>query len=109
MIGSAGEFGLLFAFFANRDGGNGDKQTSLNISDLEATMAQLQLPDSWKFWRKEAVDWVHATARIPLFCDQGSKKGLRVAFAEIGPYFPEVTKSRRGFQGGPQTRINGRW
>jgi hypothetical protein len=72
LIGSAGEFGLLFAFFANR--GNGDKQTSLNISDLEATMAQLQLPDSWKFWRKEVVDWVHATARIALFAIRARKR-----------------------------------
>lgn len=63
LFGSAGEFGLLFAFFANRPGRDDDELT-LDIAELRQMMEELRLPDGWDTWRKNASDWVHATTQI---------------------------------------------
>jgi len=67
LIGSAGEFGLLFAFFAHRGKGESDDEPGLDIADLEAMMAHLRLPDGWASWPKKATDWIHATTKIAAF------------------------------------------
>ena len=67
LVGSAGEFGLLFAFFANRMDAKPEGAAGLDIADLEAMMADLRLPDGWEAWTKRASDWVHATTRIAAF------------------------------------------
>jgi len=64
LIGSAGEFGLLFAFFANRTDRSRDGPGGLEVADLEAMMADLRLPDGWDSWPKRATDWIHATTKI---------------------------------------------
>ena len=59
LIGSAGEFGLLFAFFANRGEGEG-----VPLADARTMMAEQRLPHGWEGWPKRATDWVHATLAI---------------------------------------------
>jgi hypothetical protein len=59
LIGSAGEFGLLFAFFANRGQGEG-----VPLAEARAMMAEQRLPDGWEAWPKRATDWVRATLAI---------------------------------------------
>lgn len=65
LIGSAGEFGLLFAFLANRPGAEAG-EPYVELAEVEAMMAELRLPDGWRSWPKTAADWVHATHRIAL-------------------------------------------
>ena len=59
LIGSAGEFGLLFAFFANRGEGEG-----IPLAEVRAMMADQRLPEGWDVWPKQATDWVRATLSI---------------------------------------------
>ena len=59
LIGSAGEFGLLFAFFANRGEGEG-----IPLAEVRAMMADQRLPEGWDAWPKQATDWVRATLAI---------------------------------------------
>jgi len=61
LVGSAGEFGLLFAFLANRPGADED---AIRIDDVEAMMVHHRFPDGWEAWPKQAADWVGATTRI---------------------------------------------
>jgi hypothetical protein len=63
LMASAGEWGLLFAFFANRPG----SRPGLDLADLRSMMEDLRLPDGWSAWPKHATDWVRATTRIAGF------------------------------------------
>jgi hypothetical protein len=59
LLGSCGEFGLLFAFFANKPGAekiNGEP--ALSIEDLELMFKHKRLPDGWDTWKKTKIDWV---------------------------------------------------
>lgn len=61
LIGSAGEFGLLFAFLANRPGAADD---AIRLDDVEAMMVDRRFPAGWESWPKKATDWLDATTRI---------------------------------------------
>lgn len=63
LIRSSGEFGLLFAFLANRPGAVDDK---VRLSDVEAMMVEYRFPAGWREWRKTARDWVELTGEIIL-------------------------------------------
>jgi hypothetical protein len=59
LLGSAGEFGLLFAFVANQPGARtlqGDPTVS--VGDLRAMFIDKHLPDGWDTWKKTRRDWV---------------------------------------------------
>jgi len=66
LVGSAGEFGLLFAFFANRPGADAlDHDPTLPLADVRRMFIDKRLPDGWDRWPKRRVDWVlHTTALL---------------------------------------------
>ncbi|KAI5913292.1 hypothetical protein [Thauera sp. 2A1] len=65
LVGSAGEFGLLFAFFANRpDAREVDGEPALAVADLQAMFIAKRLPDGWDTWKKKRIDWVKNTTAL---------------------------------------------
>ena len=65
LVGSSGEFGLLFAFLANRPGvrdvGN---EPAVSVEDLTAMFVDKRLPDGWETWKKSRTDWVRNTVGL---------------------------------------------
>jgi hypothetical protein len=65
LVGSAGEFGLLFAFLANRPGArNVGNEPAVSVQDLTAMFVDKRLPDGWETWRKSKTDWVRHTVGL---------------------------------------------
>jgi hypothetical protein len=65
LVGSAGEFGLLFAFLANRpDAREIDGEPAVCLEDLQAMFVDKRLPDGWESWQKTRIDWVKHTAGL---------------------------------------------
>lgn len=65
LVGSAGEFGLLFAFFANKPGAHKiDGEPALSEQDLRAMFVDKRLPDGWETWKKTRKDWAKNTAAL---------------------------------------------
>lgn len=66
LVGSCGEFGLLFAFFAHKPGAKTiDNEPALSIDDLRLMFVEKRLPEGWDTWEKTAKDWlVNTTALI---------------------------------------------
>ena len=65
LIGSAGEFGLLFALLANRPETEGEKDLDgIRLSDVKSMFVDKQLPEGWQNWPKDMSDWLHATIQI---------------------------------------------
>jgi hypothetical protein len=65
LVGSAGEFGLLFAFLVNKpDAREEDGEPTVSVSDLEIMFVQKKLPAGWDLWRKTRVDWVKNTTAL---------------------------------------------
>lgn len=65
LVGSAGEFGLLFAFLANKpDAKEIDDEPALAIGDLEAMFQDKRLPEGWESWKKSRTDWVKNTTAL---------------------------------------------
>lgn len=62
LAGSAGEFGLLFAFLANKpDAQKVGDEPAVAVDDLRAMFVDKRLPDGWETWKKSRVDWVRNT------------------------------------------------
>ena len=64
LIGSAGEFGLLFALFANRPGAESDDE--IPLAAVEDMFLRYELPEGWQNWPKRTRDWVEATGELVL-------------------------------------------
>jgi hypothetical protein len=65
LVGSAGEFGLLFAFLANKpDAREEDGEPTVSVSHLENMFVQKRLPSGWELWRKTKADWVRNTTAL---------------------------------------------
>jgi hypothetical protein len=66
LVGSAGEFGLLFAFLSNDPATKQlDGEPALSLDHVRAMFIDKQLPDGWQTWKKSRVDWVlHTTALL---------------------------------------------
>lgn len=65
LIGSAGEFGLLFAFFANKPGAEEvDGEPTLAVDDLKLMFLEKRLPVGWETWKKSRHDWVKNTTGL---------------------------------------------
>lgn len=65
LVGAAGEFGLLFAFFANKPGTAViDDAPTISVSDLEAMFVDKQFPDGWSGWKKSRTDWIKNTTAL---------------------------------------------
>ena len=62
LIGSAGEFGLLFAFLANKPGAEEvDGEPAVAVEDLKLMFVDKRLPAGWESWKKSRLDWVKNT------------------------------------------------
>ncbi len=67
LIGSAGEFGLLFAFLTNQPGaGTIDGEPTVAVSDLESMFVEKRLPAGFGDWKKLRTDWVKHTTALAL-------------------------------------------
>lgn len=65
LVGAAGEFGLLFAFFANKPGAAVvDGAPAISVSDLQAMFVDKRFPDGWRNWKKSRIDWVKNTTAL---------------------------------------------
>ena len=65
LVGSAGEFGLLFAFLANRPGARQiDGEPAVSVEDLNLMFVEKRLPSGWELWKKSRLDWVINTTGL---------------------------------------------
>ena len=65
LVGSAGEFGLLFALLANKPGTKEiDREPAVAVQDLKAMFVDKRLPDGWESWNKTRIDWVKNTTEL---------------------------------------------
>ena len=65
LFGSAGEFGLLFAFLANRPGAKQvDGEPALLLEDVRLMFVDKRFPDGWDTWRKTRADWIENTIKL---------------------------------------------
>jgi len=64
LVGSCGEYGLMFAFLANRPGAKQlDGEPALFLEDLRSMFVDKRFPDGWESWKKTRADWItNATA-----------------------------------------------
>jgi len=67
LVGAAGEFGLLFAFLANKsDAKQVDGEPTIAVSDLQGMFVDKRFPEGWRTWRKSRADWVKSTTALLL-------------------------------------------
>ncbi|MGH9788002.1 MAG: hypothetical protein ACRD4U_04770 [Candidatus Acidiferrales bacterium] len=65
LVGSAGEFGLLFAFLANSPGATEvDGEPTVSFEDVRSMFAEKRLPDGWEGWKKTRWDWLRNTTGL---------------------------------------------
>jgi len=65
LIGSAGEFGLLFAFLKQSKLTKVvDGEDALSVADLTSMFRDKKLPDGWQLWKKSGLDWVTSTTAL---------------------------------------------
>jgi len=65
LVGSAGEFGLLFAFLANKPGAKEvGGEPAVAVQELKAMFEDKHLPDGWETWKKLRIDWVRNTTAL---------------------------------------------
>ena len=65
LVGSAGEFGLLFAFLANKPGAKKvGGEPAVAVQELKAMFVDKRLPDGWETWKKSRIDWVRNTTGL---------------------------------------------
>jgi hypothetical protein len=67
LIGSAGEFGLMFAFLTNQPGAKEiDGEPTVSVSDLQSMFIEKRLPAGFENWKKLRTDWVKHTTALAL-------------------------------------------
>lgn len=65
LIGSAGEFGLLFALLANKPGARTvSGEPTIEVADLKAMFVDKRFPPGWETWKKTSHDWVTNTTGL---------------------------------------------
>lgn len=65
LVGSAGEFGLLFALLANKPGAKEvEGEPTVAVQDLKSMFVDKHLPDGWETWKKSRIDWVRNTTGL---------------------------------------------
>ena len=71
LVGSAGEFGLLFAFLSNDpETREIEGEPALLFEHVRAMFVDKRLPDGWQAWKKSRVDWVIHTTSLLLNADK---------------------------------------
>ena len=67
LIASAGEFGLMFAFLANKPGASEvDGEPAISLEDLQSMFQDKRFPDGWENWRKTRLDWIINTTSLAM-------------------------------------------
>ena len=67
LVGSAGEFGLLFAYLGRKpDAREIDGEPALSLADVKSMFLDKRLPAGWDSWKKLAADWVGHTTGLLL-------------------------------------------
>jgi hypothetical protein len=67
LVGSSGEFGLLFAFLANSPlTKEVHGEPALSMKDIESMFLKKCFPKEWESWKKTRADWVTNTAGLML-------------------------------------------
>jgi hypothetical protein len=67
LVGSAGEFGLLFAFLVNKPTAKKVQgEPALDVDDLRLMFVEKRFPNGWETWKKSRVDWVTNTTGLLL-------------------------------------------
>lgn len=65
LVGSAGEFGLLFAFLAHEPGTRTiGGEPAISVADLTAMFKEKRFPAGWQAWPKTSHDWVVNTTGL---------------------------------------------
>jgi hypothetical protein len=65
VVGSAGEFGLLFAFLENKPGSVVvDGEPTVSVDDLTLMFRDKKLPAGWETWTKTKSSWVKNTLAL---------------------------------------------
>ena len=65
LVGSAGEFGLMFAFLAHKPGAvEVDGEPAVSLEDLRSMFLDKRFPNSWTTWTKTRLDWVVNTTSL---------------------------------------------
>ncbi len=65
LIGSAGEFGLLFAFLESKPGSESiDGEPTVSVEDLALMFRDKRLPAGWETWPKTKSSWVKNTLAL---------------------------------------------
>jgi len=71
LVGSAGEFGLLFAFLApGPDTRAIDGEPALLVDNVATMFVHKRLPNGWETWKKSRADWVVHTTWLMLSADK---------------------------------------
>jgi hypothetical protein len=71
LVGSAGEYGLLFAFFENQPGARtSDGEPALDVDDLTAMFRDMAFPIGWDGWPKRRIGWVVNTTALMISAGQ---------------------------------------
>ena len=62
-----GEFGLMFAFLANKPGASEvDGEPAISLEDLQSMFQDKRFPDGWENWRKTRLDWIINTTSLAM-------------------------------------------
>jgi hypothetical protein len=65
LIGSCGEYGLLFAFLEHKPGARSvDGEPAVAVDDLRLMFEQKRLPDGWDSWQKTSSGWTKNTLAL---------------------------------------------
>ncbi|HJZ81765.1 MAG TPA: hypothetical protein VKD91_15520 [Pyrinomonadaceae bacterium] len=65
LVGSAGEFGLLFAFLVNKPGARKvSGEPALDVNDVKSMFVDKRFPQGWETWKKSRIDWVTNTTGL---------------------------------------------
>jgi hypothetical protein len=65
LVGSSGEFGLLFAFLSHEPGARQvDGEPAVSVADLTAMFRDKKFPAGWEAWPKTSHDWVVNTTGL---------------------------------------------
>lgn len=76
IVGSSGEFGLLFALLSGRPGaGSEDGEPVLLLDELRLMFQHKQLPNGWDQIRKTRIDWAKHTLAIAFNAYESFAKG----------------------------------
>jgi hypothetical protein len=64
LVGSAGEYGLLFAFLANSPRSGDTDEPAVSLDDVQSMFVEKRFPNGWESWKKTRWDWLRNTTGL---------------------------------------------